>query len=98
MHRAVVEGGLHRLVLVGDARVGHVDEPVGRAGEEQVRGRRVEGELGDVVGVDFVVLGFRGLGRAEVPGVLLSLSVSRGSSIIYINMSGELEREGWRTR
>jgi hypothetical protein len=63
-----------------------------------VRGKRVEGELGDVVGVDFVVLGFRGLGGAEIPGVLLSLSVSRGSSIIHKKMSGELEREGWRTR
>ena len=67
VHRAVVKRRDHHLVLVRDARVAHVDETVGRAGQEKVRVGGVEGELGYVVGVDFVVVDFGGGGGAEVP-------------------------------
>lgn len=57
-----------QLILVVDARVVDVDEPVGRAGEEMGWGGGVEGEGCYVVGVDFVVGGLWGGGGADVPG------------------------------
>lgn len=67
VHGAVVEGRDHHFVLVRDARVAHVDESVGRAGEKEVRVGGVEGELGYVVAVDFVVVDFGDAGGAEIP-------------------------------
>lgn len=52
----VVKGLQGDVVLVGDARVVDVDEAVGRAAEEVGRGERVEGQGGDVVAVDFLVV------------------------------------------
>ena len=48
------------VILVGDARVVHVDEAVGGAGEEDGGRGRVVGQGGDVVGVQVVVGGLGG--------------------------------------
>ena len=63
----VVEGLDRQVVLVGDAGVVDVDEAVGGAGEEDGWGGGVEGEGGDVVGVDFGVGCFWGGGGSYIP-------------------------------
>lgn len=66
----VVEGLDGQVVLVRDARVVDVDEPVGRAAQQDGRVGGVEGQLGDVVAVEVLVVRFGGGGQgAQVPEV-----------------------------
>lgn len=91
VHRGVMVERLDsNLVLIGDARVIDVDEAVCRAGEEQERLGGVEGELGDVVGVDFLVVCFLGGRTADIPlCVLVTLNRTHCSCMIVLDSPQE---------